>query len=333
MKDCALAVLAILGTIIGSGFISGKEISVFFSRFGSFSFLSIIIAFILFFLLFKMILGGTEKAIKRLEESKIVFAMNTILCLIFSSAMFAGVGNILSNNTKLGIIAIFLIIFLCSLVFAKGLGSLNKLNLLIVPLMIIVFVALILTKLNFSFQPLAKQTDFAFPSIVYSILYVVLNVANGGTLIARVGKNLSSRQKTQVAFISALALFIILLIANLVLLLNPSSLSYAMPILSLFSSFRLVLMTFVVFSGCVTTLLTLVYTISSSMRGLCKNEFLNYFTSIILPLLLSLVGFDFIVEYLYPLASVLGIYLLCDLFFVPFFKRAYKKIHSASKHT
>ena len=42
-------VLAIVGTIVGSGFISGKEIAVFFTRFGLFSYPCIFLAF--FFIL------------------------------------------------------------------------------------------------------------------------------------------------------------------------------------------------------------------------------------------------------------------------------------------
>ena len=52
-----LVSLAIIGTIIGSGFISGKEIVVFFSNFGLMSFFCIILVFILFFYLFRLLLN------------------------------------------------------------------------------------------------------------------------------------------------------------------------------------------------------------------------------------------------------------------------------------
>ncbi|MCI8556019.1 MAG: hypothetical protein HFI85_05605 [Clostridia bacterium] len=315
MKDCFMAILAIVGTVIGSGFISGKEIMVFFSRFGWYSFLFIALAFVLFFVLFKLLLNCGEKALNKLEKSKFSFLINLFLCLFFSSAMFAGIANLLQFDNIFANLAVFFFVLLLSyLVFKHGLGGLNKINMVIVPIMILIFVGFLASKISF------KTVEFegfaaGGAGLVYAILYVILNTANGGVIIANYGKKLSKRQKTQVAFLSALTLFVILLIANLVLLLNPTSFVYAMPLVSIFSGVGHIVMTIVVFMGCLTTLLTLVYTLSTSMRGLCKNEILIFFVSVIVPLLLSLVGFDFIVEHLYPLASVLGIYLLCDLLF------------------
>ena len=112
MKNCIFAFLAIIGTVIGSGFISGKEIVVFFSRFGWFSFPCIVLAFFLFFFLFKFVLERGTQAIKRLENSKICFWLNIVLCLIFSSAMFAGIGNLLVFDVKIvNYLLFFLIIF------------------------------------------------------------------------------------------------------------------------------------------------------------------------------------------------------------------------------
>lgn len=332
MKDCFFVVLAIIGTVIGSGFISGKEIVVFFSRFGYFSFPCIVLAFILFFLLFKKLLSLGDSALEKLKKSKFAFLINLFLCLFFSSAMFAGISNLLVfDKIAINFVIFFIVLLFAFIVFKFGMGSLNKINFILVPFMLVVFLVMLSTKL--SIKPLSLQVNCGFGglSFLYAILYVILNTANGGVIIANLGQRLSKKQKTQVAFISALTLSVILLIANIVLLLNPTSFLSAMPLVSMFSLEGHVIMTFVVFIGCLTTLLTLVYTLSSSMRGLCKNEFFIFFISVIVPLLLSLLGFDFIVEYLYPLASIFGIYLLCDLLFagkgkIPFLhKRANRR--------
>jgi len=170
------------------------------------------------------------------------------------------------------------------------------------------------------------QNSLGGLSFFYCILYCVMNTANGGVMIAEFSSKLTSRQKTRVAFFSALALSALLMLANIVLLQNPTSFEFAMPILYLFDGFGRAVMTIMVFIGCLTTLLTLTYTLSSSMRGLCKSEILIFFVSILLPLIFSLLGFNFIVEYLYPLASVLGIYILFDLFFQPLLKKGCDKI-------
>lgn len=332
MKNCFLAILAIIGSIVGSGFISGKEIVVFFSRFGLYSFPCIFLAFIVLFLLIKLLLEYGPRSIDKLNNSKFAFFINFAICLFFSAAMFAGIVKLLSFENKIISLAIFAFVLVLSfLVFKFGIGSLNKINIVLVPIMLILFVGLLFSK--FSLKNIQITSSFGGASFIYSILYVFLNTANGGVLISSVAKNLNQKQKTQVAFFSALTLSVVLLIANVVLLLNPTSFDCAMPLVSIFSGSRHLIMTIVVFVGCLTTLLTLVYTLSTSLRGLCKNEYLIYFASVILPLLLSLFGFNFIVEYLYPIASVLGIYLLCELSFIPFFKRDNKKKHSASKYT
>lgn len=333
MKKSLLACLTIIGTVIGSGFISGKEIFVFFSKFGLISFPCIFLASILFFLLFKFMLNHGQDALERIKKSKFSFVLNFILCLIFSAAMFAGIVNLLQFDKKwINFLIFFAILLLCLLVYKFGIGGLKKINMVFVPIMVIVFIIILLPKISFkSFENI--RNTFIFSPILYSFLYVFLNTANSGVIIAQLSKDMTKKQKTQVAFFSALALFVIMLIANSVLVSCKDSKSYAMPLVMMFSSFRHIIMTLLVLVGCLTTLITLVFTLSSSMRGLCKNEFIIFFTSIILPLIFSFCGFNFIVEYLYPFASVLGCYLLIDLFLIPFFKRANNKVHSTGKQT
>lgn len=324
MKNSICSFLAIIGTVIGSGFVSGKEIVVFFSRFGYFSFPCIILSFFILFFLFKFILNNGEKALKKLKNSKISFFLNIFLCLIFSSAMFAGIGNILTFENKFfNYFLFFFVLILCLFVFKKGIGGLNKLNLVFVPVMTVVF--LLAVVFSFKVKPIEVENSFGGLSFFYCLLYCVMNTANGGVMIAEFSSKLSQKQKTRVAFFSALVLSALLMLANIVLLQNPNSFESAMPILSLFVGGGKIVMSVMVFIGCLTTLLTLTYTLSSSIRGLCKSEILNLFVSMMLPLLFSLFGFDFIVEYLYPLASIFGVYILYDLFFHSVFKNGVKR--------
>ncbi len=331
MLDFISVMLAILGTVIGSGFISGKEISVFFTRFGSFSFFTIILAFFIFWFLFHLVLNKGEYALERLKNSKLSFILNILLCIIFSSAMFAGVNNILVFDNK--IINLFFILFIlivCTIIFKKGAKFLNKTNFVLVPVMLISLI--ILLSLNLSFTKIDfSYNNSIFLSPFYSCLYCVLNTANGCVMISQLGKKLTKKQKARVSFISALVLMLILLFANIVLL--NSSLNEDMPLLTILNGSERAIMNILIFIGCITTLFSLVYTSSFSMRGLCNNEFFIYFLSIIAPYLSSLLSFGFIVTYLYPLCSIMGIFILIDLFFIPFFKRTDKKIHSSSKYT
>ena len=333
MKNVLFAIFSIVGTVIGSGFISGKEIVVFFSRFGSFSFIGIFLMFFLFFFIFLFIFNHSNQILERLYSSKFAYYINLILCLIFSSAMYAGISNIIAEfDFIFKLLIFFFVIFLNFLIYKNGLGSLGQINLFFIPFMVGFFVFNIISMIKTPvFQ--IKSNFNVFLSIFYAILYLLLNVSNNCVLLGKLGQSLSKKQKTRVAFYSALVLFLILLVANILLLQNQISFKQDMPILSLFNGKQKFLMLLVVFAGCSTTLFSLTYTLSFSMRGLCKNEFFIFIVSVLFPLILSLLGFGFIVSFLYPISSALGAVLVADLFFTPLFKRTYKKIHPCSKNT
>ena len=83
-----------------------------------------------------------------------------------------------------------------------------------------------------------------------------------------------------------------------------------MPLLQISGGYVYVLMRIVIFVGCLTTLLSLVYTTSQNLQKLGICGVLNILISIILPFLASFLGFGKIVSILYPIVSVLGILLV-----------------------
>ncbi len=334
MIHCIFAILAILGTVLGSGFVSGKEIVVFFSQFGWCSFPAIAIVFVLFYYLTKKMLFGGEKIVKTLQKSRIAFALNLLLCIIFSSSMFAGVIDMTGGwNLTLSLAFLCILFLLCGFVSKRGISSLDRLNLFLVPFMIVVLCAMIGVLLAGGGKVALQSPAFGGASVFYAVLYTILNTSNSCLLYAKLGERLSAKQKTRVAFFSALVLAVMLTLVNIVLQKNPAVFGEDMPLLSLFGGAFGTVVSIAVMIGCLTTLFSLVYSCSSSMRGLCKNEFLIFGISVVLPFLLSFLGFGRIVAWLYPIASLVGLGVLLIVLFIPLFKRADKKIHSRRKHT
>ncbi len=329
MKKSLYTFLILVGTVIGSGFLSGKEIVVFFSRFGLLSYPCIVLATILFAALFFFLLSAGEKAVKRLQKSKYSNLINIVICTILSSAMFAGCFNVLNKLGSFIAYPFLLIIgFACFIINRKGLGYLEKANLIIVPIMVFMLIANVASQAK-----LGTETHvYSYLGIYYAVMYVILNTASSSVLLANLGESLSKKQKAQVSILSALVLGAILLLANFVLLQNPSNFNEEMPLISLFSGLQGALMQLVILFGCLTTLFSAVFTLGQSLRGLIGVKSANV-ASILAPLILSFLGFGNIVSMLYPLSSVLGIFLLFDLFLVPFFKQTYKTIHSARNNT
>ena len=113
-------VLSIVGLVVGAGLASGREIFVFFTRFGVWSFPSIILSFVIFWFLFSFFL----------------------FCVV---------------------------IFLCFMVYRYGLGALNKLNFIMIPIVIVVMIIsfFVLFDSNISL----KLNCFEPLSIIYSLFY------------------------------------------------------------------------------------------------------------------------------------------------------------------
>ncbi len=236
-------------------------------------------------------------------------------------------------NMAVSLVFLCILFLLCGFVSKRGISSLNKINFLLVPFMLAVLCVMVGVLFARGGGISLQSPAFGGASVFYAVLYTILNTSNSCLLYAKLGERLSAKQKTRVAFFSALVLAVMLTLVNIVLLKNPAVFGEDMPFMSLFGGTFGCVVAFAVMIGCLTTLFSLVYSCSSSMRGLCKNEFLIFGISVIAPFLLSFVGFGRIVAWLYPVASLVGMGVLLIVLFIPLFKRADKKIHSPRKHT
>lgn len=310
MANKASTFLTIVGTIIGCGFLSGKELVVFFSRFGCWSYLGIFCLLFFFYFVFKFLLGLKSHVVEKISSSRLFLIFNSSVCVIFSAAMFASLKESLDLFLPIKIFVFLLIFFLCSLILKKGLKVFGKINNFLVPIIILIFV--ILLGLNFKFDFSFPRTNLPFPAIFYSLLYCVLNASNSSVVIANLGQKLSEKEKARVAFFAAFVLVLILFFANSVLLENQDSLNAVMPFLSIFPSWQKVVLKFVIILGSLTTLFSLVYNFHISLSK--KSKISAYFFGIVLPFALSFIGFGNIVALLEPVASVLSLLVLGFLF-------------------
>lgn len=316
MKKIFSAVMIVIGTVIGSGFASGKEIAVFFSRFGAVSYFFIPLTFFAFFGIIYAFFSLGEKALNKLSSSKLFSIVCITISLIFTASMFAGTINVLPNNlfVKIGFALILFVI--CCRVSKKGVPMLAKLNNFIIPITLVCMIIVLISNFglpNFS----SLQGQNAFAGLFFAVLYWVLNFSTSGVVIAKTGLEMTKRQKVWASFVSSLILSVFLLLTNFVLLSKPASMEEGMPLVFLSSGVIGILIRFVVFSGCITTLFSLVFTTSETLKKFNISQKPVYFISIVFPAIFSLFGFGAIVSFLYPFASVLGVLLLIVLFFTP----------------
>ena len=299
-------IFAIAGTVIGPGLLSGKELVVFFSRFGLWSYLGIFCLLFFFYFLFKFLLGLSSKTVEKILSSRLFLLLNCVVYVIFSSAMFASLQESLRISTPFKIIVFFVIFALCSVVLKKGVKTFGRLSNFLVPISTIVFIFLLVANLKFDLS--FSNAILPFPALFYSLLYCTLNASNSCVLVASLGQKLSQKEKARVAFFAALLLVLILFFANTVLLENQDSLTLAMPFLTILHSWQKTALELLIFLGSLTTLFSLVCNFHILLGK--RKGFSLFFFSIILPFALSFAGFDFIVTFLEPVASAISLLLL-----------------------
>ena len=310
MAKVLVVVFLIFGTVVGSGFSSGKEIMVFFSRFGEWSYLFILLAGGLFFLLFYFFLSRGKRLNDCLEKYKFLSIIMLFISLIFCSSMFAGIKNLCSYLPSWMYYSAIIFLLLCtSFVTLRGIAGLEKVNLLLMPLTSILFVIVL------AYEAFLPSTPFvatnAAAGVLYCPLYVALNTCMSGIIICKSGEGLSKKQIALASGIATALILLFLLLGNFVLQRNGASIISEMPFLAIAGNNAMFFVAyFVIMVGCFTTLISLCYTLKTSFEKWTNDNLFSTFLAVLLPFAISSLGFSRIVSFLYPICSVLGVLML-----------------------
>jgi len=306
-------IFLILGNFIGAGFASGKEIFAYFARFGYVSLLSVVLIFFLLGYLFKKCLYlGKFSSDNNLLNKNIIISCS----IITMAAMLSGSFNV-GNDYSLFIGIAFFILFIIIYIFVmyRGLNCISIINFILVPIMIIFIVINLIFNLkvcnyNFDFKYLS-----AGQSILYSIVYISMNMFSLGCFLIEIGKNYSLKQ---IKIASRLSSFIICIIISFAIICFnqngiTNKINVPMQLLAknlggfFYNIFSLVLL-FSMF----TTLISSGFVIKSVLKDKDKN-----YKKIIIPfifsLCISILGFNFIINKLYFLVGIFGFFFIFKL--------------------
>lgn len=322
------AVFLIVGSIIGAGFASGRELSLFFAEFGYNSLYFLPIVFILFYYCFKMFLtlGSTKKfenvfEINRLTNSSPFFNTSVVIIfIIYASAMFAASVEVLSNNfigTPPFIFDI-LVFTLCYLVLRFGFNGLVKVNFILTPLIVLLLVVYAIYSIcvpitNVAYIPASEGAQILPISI---LVYVFGNVMLSYFILAESGFGLTPKQIQKTSFIASLIVCFTLLICIVCLITNGTVVMDAsMPFLALTlrlgEPFPLIFMA-ILFLGIITSLFGCLHTASLPFQDKFGKKTPFFIT--LIALLFSLIGFQNIVNHCYPIIGVFGLIIVGKIF-------------------
>lgn len=343
--------MLIVGTIIGAGFASGKEITAFFG-----SPISPLVAplvgigiFVLCYMfctigrLFKGEDFGevNQKLLGKLHVVADVFLL--LNSLIVLSGMLSGMDSLFNRIFPIAPAYSIISGILCALIVAKGIKGLLNANSLIVPF-IIFFIVLIccfnIGKPNFiSFKPLT------LPAVV---IYVCMNIMLACTVLTTVD------EKPKTVFWASLIAAIIMtaLMLLIILTLNDNDASVDMPLISIAASTNKVLYFIAVAAigiSIFTTMMTAMSGLAFWLTPLTKSKNFSVAVTLLAGLIVGNLGFENVVAYLYPVIGFAGlIYVVLSLFFLirkthhsrrlssfkqKFFDKRNAEIHNGGKET
>ena len=227
--DLLITVFVCLGSIIGAGFVSGSELVAFFgvSNFWGVVLVSCVLTALCFCLVFSVASSQNLTIVKRnlFGQSKLFNGANVVCNFLFFVSMIAGldaVCNALSLFNGLPVLS-FLSVVIISFFAKFGIKGLEKLNLYLMPLVIVIVLLCAFT------ADKGVQVKGEKGGVVNAVLYCFLNTFVTMPVLFATAKGKSKKVLTLSAIIVAIVVFVLSVIILSVVSKNAHSLSSAMP--------------------------------------------------------------------------------------------------------
>ena len=291
----------IIGTVLGAGFLSGKEIYEFID--GQDILLSSFFIFLLFSLITSFLLSTELKQTPIYKISYFIFFFGN---LVITCGMLSAVDSLFtiifpwSKGTM--IFPIITIIF-SNVVMFGGTKSLKNVNTFLVPLIILVIILFVFIPYDNVVIKNGKINPIKLSS------YVGLNMFLAIPVISNLGKKESKRVIILASIISALVLSLLVFMIHTTIVGNSLKvLNSDLPILQILSNnkFLYICYILVLYFGIITTLLSAHYPLFYTF----KDTFYGNFCRVILTVLcvvLSRIGFHNIISKVYPVLGIVGL--------------------------
>lgn len=329
MKKNLSTIFLILGTIIGAGFCSGKEICVYFAKFGFSALFFLPLFGLLYYFLFKTFLSlGSQNDYPDFSAFNKQYGKNGffdgVLCftyIIFSSAMFACIGEMgdLYFGHTIKVVLLIAVFVFCVFMLLKSFENLKRVNFVLIPIILIVLILVCILSL-FNVEQASQTVKISNGWMLFftPIIYACQGLTLSYYILIKAGKGLSKKSTSIVAGVSAGLLTVVMALAIVVFNLHPSVLQQSLPFVLL--TFKLgfpydLIYAPIMFFAIITTLLSSTRALFDFLKKYIHNSFLCALLTCVVTLLLSFCGFDKIIESLYPLVGCMGFLLIAKILF------------------
>ena len=332
MKQSIKTTFTIIGSVIGAGFISGKELVRFYGGQAFVPFLAwtgiLFFAYLLFLLRvgkrFNGFNGYLEAKLKTWE--KIVRGIFLVCSFISVVAMLAGINALEENFSPY--IAVVTAIF-CAFSVKKGVAGIGTVNLVLVPFIVGYIAVCLFQKGEFSFS---GEQPSLFWGTGLVLIYAAMNIVLSAPVVMDCGRELSGNG--QIVCISIFSSIVITFCIGLVLsavAATDGAAEKTMPLLYVLSGDRFFAL--ISYFGIVTTLVSSYYPLHTVFEGRKRKRAARAVT-LAAACGCSLLGLSSIVNYLYPVMGVFGaVFLAFVIFNDELFRQRYEKVHDARQKT
>jgi len=328
-----------VGTVVGAGFATGREIVEFFSRFGFFGLISILMSGYLFVMigskLMRMAAQINAKSYQEFNEylfgkwpSKIINIFMLVMLLGVSAVMLSGAGAVFEEQLglpkTLGVIVTIILSYLVMLLGTRGLFAVNT---FVVPLMIsfsFILMVLSLRMPNFMQQLLfIPHADDGWKSVVAPFSYAALNLGLAQAVLVPVAAEVKDDWTIKWgAIIGGLALTLILIASHFTLIMLPNVEIYEIPmaiIMKNLAPFFYWIFVLVIYGEIFTSVIGNVFGLDRQLQAYMHIPTTLSVTVIFaLSCLISLVNYGTLLSYLYPLFGYICLVFIILLWMKPF---------------
>lgn len=328
MKNTLKIIFVIIGTLIGAGFASGREIYLFFSKYGENGKIGIILTGIITGIIIYKVLEITKtyeinnynKLLQRInwKHSKLNKYINLIVnsfLLISFYIMIAGFSAYIEQtyNTPIYISSTIFVI-ICYIIFKKSIQGVIKANEILVPILIMLITYLGIKNIPYSFNTRIATSVQAGSSgwIIGSILYASYNSILLIPVLTGLRNYLDSKKQIiKISIISSSVIIILALFIYFLLLRGEFFISeLEMPLIEITMQFGTIfkyIYGFVIIASIFTSAISAGYSFLGNVSKTKKNYEIILIIICITGIVVSNIGFSKLVEMLYPLFGVLGL--------------------------
>ncbi|WP_456277380.1 YkvI family membrane protein [Bacillus sp. AK128] len=318
-----------IGTIVGAGFATGKEVVQFFSQYGMIGLVGILISGYLFvwigmksMLIAKRIDANSYQEVNDyLFGEKIGRFVNAILLVMLfgvTSVMLSGTGAVFKEQLGLPAqLGIWLTLVLCYIAVIRGMRGLLLVNSIIVPLMIL-FSLIVITAFPEASSYYGESSNIG-KVLLSALAYAAYNLVLGQAVLVPLGRDSENERIIKWGgFLGGLGLTFILITSHFALITIPDMTSYSIPmgeIIKLIGTVVHLLFIIVIYSEIYTTLIGNVYGIARKLSFSDTPKKAVIVSVLLVCYFISLIGFDSLVKYLYPLFGYMGCVVLLSFIF------------------